>query len=205
LATLAGRRQVLIVNAHSVAGHDPTDGRRLWQYQWPGAHPKASQPLPLPSDRLFVTAGYGVGCVMLRLNTDADGQLTAEELWANRNMKCKFSNLAVLDGYAYGLDDGIMACIDLETGSRPWKRGRFGHGQVLLVGDTLLVLSEDGQLVMLDATTEGYRELGRIQAVEGKTWNNPALAGRFLLLRNSKEAVCYELTLADDSSASDSP
>jgi hypothetical protein len=77
-----------------------------------------------------------------------------------------------------------------------WKGGRYGHGQVLLVDDVLLVQSEPGEIVLVEASTEEHRELGRFQAIEGKTWNNLCLYGPFLLTRNGEEAACYKLPLA---------
>jgi outer membrane protein assembly factor BamB len=61
----------------------------------------------------------------------------------------------------------------------------------------LLVQAEDGTIVLFDPALDEPRELGRVAALSGKTWNNPALAGRFLLARNDREAACYELPLDD--------
>ncbi len=101
------------------------------------------------------------------------------------------------EGHIYALNDGVMACIDPDSGKRLWQGGRYGHGQLLLVGDLFLVQAEDpGDLLLVEATPERHNELGRIPALPGKTWNNPAISGRLLLLRNHEEAVCYELALA---------
>jgi hypothetical protein len=77
-----------------------------------------------------------------------------------------------------------------------WKNGRYGHGQLLLVGDSLLVLTESGEVVVIEASPSSNNNvLGRFQAIEGTTWNNIALYGPFLLVRNSNEAACYLLPL----------
>jgi outer membrane protein assembly factor BamB len=112
-------------------------------------------------------------------------------------MKTKFTNVVVRDGFVYGLDDGIMQCLDLATGDQKWKGGRYGHGQVLLVGDVLLVTTESGEVVLVEAGPTKHRELARFAALTGKTWNNAALAGRYLLVRNAQEAACYELPLLE--------
>lgn len=202
LATLGGVRQILSVNAGSVTGHDPANGRELWNFPWPGDFPKASQPVALSSDRVFASAGYGVGCALLELGGSEGGPLRATEIWRNQNMKTQFTNVVVRDGFAYGLDDGILACIDLATGERQWKGGRYGHGQVLLVNDTILIQAESGAIVLAAADRSAYRELTRFPALTSKTWNNPALSGRYLLVRNDREAACFELPLADPASAS---
>ena len=92
-----------------------------------------------------------------------------------------------------------MDCADLETGKRNWKKRRrpeLGHGQIILVGDKILALSESGELVLIAADAKKYRELAKLQAIEGVTWNNPALSGQYLLVRNAEEAACFELPMA---------
>ena len=95
----------------------------------------------------------------------------------------------------YGLDDGVLACLNLEQGKRKWKEGRYGHGQILLVNDLLLVQAESGDVVLVEISPEKPRERARFPAIRGKTWNNPALLGDLLLVRNDREAACYRLPL----------
>ena len=82
---------------------------------------------------------------------------------------------------------------DVATGKRRWQGGRYGHGQMLLCGDKLVILAESGELVLVQATPDAHRELGRIQAIEGKTWNNPAMVGNRVYVRNHIEMAAYEL------------
>jgi len=196
LATVAGVRQVLIVSDKSIEGYDPETGARLWRQAWPwnqAKHAKISQPLLVGDDRLLITAAYSSGSALVKLHREADGTLRPELLWKNRNLKAKFSNPIVLGEHAYGLDMIVLTCLDLETGKATWKGGRFGHGQLLQVGDLTLVISEKGELALMELTPEKHTELGRIQALEGKTWNTMAIAGNLLLVRNSEEAACFEL------------
>lgn len=197
LTALAGRRQILSVNAQSVSAHEPESGELLWQFPWAGQMAKCSQPVPLSDSQVFLSAGYGVGCELIAITANDQGALAPKSVWTNRQMKTRFTNVAVREGFAYGLDDGVLACLDLSDGRRRWKAGRYGHGQVLAVGDTLVVQAETGEVVLVRATPERHEELARLSALSDKTWNNPVLAGKYLLLRNDREAVCYELTLAD--------
>lgn len=194
LATLAGRRQVLLLDGESLAGYDANDGKELWRRPWPVQQGiNVAQPLVLEGDRVFITSGYGVGCAMLRIKCDG-GEWQIEELWRNRNMRCKFTSPVIRQGHIYGLDEGILACVDQETGQRKWRDGRFGHGQLVLSGDLLVVVSETGQMALVEATPEAYRELGRFPALNGdRTWNLPALAGGKVYLRNHVEMACYDL------------
>jgi outer membrane protein assembly factor BamB len=192
LATLAGRRQILLVNQASIAGHDPESGELLWREPWPHPGEKITPPLLLGDDRLLVSAGYGAGARLLRVQPAASG-FAVEEIWESRRLKSKFASMALHRGIVYGLDDGVLTALDPQTGKRIWKHGRYGHGQLILVGDLLLIQAENGDVALVEATPEGHRELARLPALEGKTWNPPALAGRHLLVRNNREAACYEL------------
>jgi outer membrane protein assembly factor BamB len=186
--TLGGREQVVILNKASVAGHDPETGEVLWQTDFPGGQPNVAVPVALDGERLLVSVGYGIGSKAYRVNGDG-----AALLWETPRLKSKFANLVVHDGHVYGLDDGVLTCLDPASGERVWKGGRYGHGQLLLVGGLLLVQTEEGEVVMVEATPREHRELGRFTAFDGKTWNPPALAGRLLLVRNDREAAAFEL------------
>ncbi|MCZ6725732.1 MAG: PQQ-like beta-propeller repeat protein [Acidobacteria bacterium] len=194
-ATLAGTLQIVIFNRASVAGHDVGTGRMLWSYPWSFRQPNVAQPLVVGDDRLLVSSGYGEGSRMLRIERDGTG-FTASLVWESPRLKAKFTNVVLHEGFVYGLDDGVLVCLDPATGERCWKRGRYGHGQVILVDDLLLVQSEKGEVVLLEPNPDEHRELGRFRAFDDKTWNSPALVGRYLLLRNHREAALFELPLA---------
>lgn len=193
IVTLAGARQILMLNDNTIAGYDPNDGKQLWEHDWPGSEPKVTQPLVVGSNRLAIGSGYGVGTALFELSVGDRGRLRAREIWHTRNLKPKFANLVCREGAIFGLDEGILTCLDLATGQRRWKKGRYGHGQLLLVENILLVLAEDGQLVLVEATPDAPRELATFPALEGKSWSHPVLVPPYLLLRNDHEAACYEL------------
>ena len=193
VATLAGVRQIVSRNQNSVTGHEIGSGRVLWRIEWTGSQPNAVQPLALPGDRLLVSSGWGRGAAVYDVSASQTGELELTRRWEAITLKPKFSNAVLHDGLVYGLDDGILVCVDPETGKRRWKRGRYGHGQLLLVEDTLLIQSEHGEVVLVEPDPTEHRELARFDLFDGKLWNPPALAGRYLLMRNDAEAVLLEL------------
>jgi outer membrane protein assembly factor BamB len=192
-ATLAGRDQVVVLNRASVAAHDPDTGAQLWETPFPRGQPNVAAPVALGPDRLMVSVGYGVGSKAYRVAAGSGGALETALLWETPRLKSKFANLVAHGGYVYGLDDGVLTCIDPATGERTWKEGRYGHGQLLLAGGLLLVQTEEGEIVLVEPSPRQLQERGRFAALVGKTWNPPALAGRVLLVRNDREAAAYEL------------
>jgi len=193
---LAGHTQVVVFNNGSVAGHDLDTGELLWQHPYARGHVHVAVPLVLGSGRVLVSSGYGHGSELYDIQLDEEGDWSANLVWKSRRMKAKFTNLIEHDGFIYGLDDGIFACISADTGDLQWKDGRYGHGQVILAGEHLLVTTETGHVVLIDPSPEELRELSRASIFRGKTWNPPALAGRYLFLRTDAEAVCLELAVA---------
>ncbi|MCK4685399.1 MAG: hypothetical protein KAT44_10610, partial [Pirellulales bacterium] len=110
-------------------------------------------------------------------------------------LKTKFTNVSTFNGYAYGLSDGILECVELSSGTRMWKQGRYGQGQLFRVGDVLLIQAESGEVVAVPATPEKPAELGRLAALDGQTWNTLCVSGSNLLVRNAQEAACYKISL----------
>jgi outer membrane protein assembly factor BamB len=98
-------------------------------------------------------------------------------------------------GYIYGLDNNILCCLDLRTGERCWKGGRYGYGQLMLVGHHVLVLTEEGEVALCEATHQEFREVARFAVLGSRTWNHPALSGEHLLIRNDRTAACVRLPI----------
>lgn len=200
LTTLAGQEQVLVLTATALAAHDPGNGQQLWRHPWqPNLVIKCTQPAVLadfdatsPHDQVLLSMGYGGGSQLVQVTNQAH-KWSSEERWSTRQLRAKFSNMIVRGGYVYGLDEGILTCLNLRDGSRQWKEGRYGYGQMILVDNLLLIQAEKGDVVLVEATPRGARELARLSALSDKTWNPPALAGKYLLVRNDREAVGYEL------------
>jgi outer membrane protein assembly factor BamB len=194
IVTLSGRRLLLFHAAVALEAHDPETGEFLWEFPWSNEHDNnCSQPIVIDAEagRLLVSSGYGQGAALIEAKPD-DATWNVATIWTSRDMRTKFTTAIRVDDAIYGLDDGILACIDLSTGKRRWKSGRYGHGQILLVGKTLLVQAENGDVALVDPQPKKCIELSRIPVLHNKTWNNPTVAGRHILVRNAEEAVCLE-------------
>jgi len=197
LARLAGRAVVLILTNRGLTAIDAAEGKIVWEHPYVMKSYGALQPLVV--DATDVIAGLSQVDGTLRLRASSDGvETTVETAWHSRDMKPDFNDFVAVDGQLYGYDGKIFSCVDLATGHRRWKKGRYGAGQVLALPDAkqLLVLSESGEIVLLNATPEKLDELARFKVLDGKTWNHPVLVGDRLYVRNGEEAACFELPTA---------
>lgn len=193
LVTLADKRQIIVVTSRRVVGLGIEDGSKLWDYPWEtGMGINCSQPIVFDKNRFFISAGYGKGAAFVEV-TGSGKNFTARKIWENNLMKNKFNSSVIHDGHAYGLDEGILTCLEVETGERKWKGGRYGYGQVLLAGDHLIITSDAGEIALVRATPDRHEEVARFSALEGKTWNYPAIADGRLLVRNETQMACYNI------------
>jgi outer membrane protein assembly factor BamB len=191
--TLAGVDQIVAMLANRVVGLSSDGGNLLWESPWPsdgGNH--AAQPVILGENRIFLSSGTGIRGLALEIVRDGEG-LTARELWRTNRMKNDVSSSVHHDGFIYGIDQGILACIDAANGELKWKGGRYGNGQTLLAFGHLVVTTGDGEVVLVRATPDGHQEIARTPAVEGSTFNHPALVDGFLLVRNGAQMAAFDL------------
>lgn len=194
IVELAGERHLLVVTRTRVVGLKISDGALLWEFPWRVGQGQRhiSQPAVVSTNRVFISAGYGTGCALIEV-TRSDNGSAAREVWRNKNMKNKFTSSVFVNGALFGLDEDILTCLDVATGERAWKDGRYGYGQVIAAGDQLIVLCGNGDLAVVKADPKSHIELARFPALQGKTWNHPAIADGLLLIRNNAEMACYDL------------
>lgn len=194
-ATILGVPQFVLVTATRVLGLSVDKRAVLWEFPWKTDHDaSAVQPIVIGDERVFYSSGYGTGAVVVEL-TKSGETFAVREVWRNIRMKNRQSTSVLRDGFIYGLDEGILACIDASTGDLKWKGGRYGHGQVLLAGDHLVVTTEEGELALVAASPEKFQEIARVPAIDGETWNVPAFAGGILLVRNTRQMAAFDLRL----------
>ncbi len=197
-ATVAGTEQILMVAETQAMGFDPANGNVLWTWARPGetnGGANTSQLTVVSATRVLTTKGYSDGGGELIELSNIDGRLVPASIWKNEvAIKTKLTSPVIYDGHSYALSNGFLECLSLDKGQRIWKRrGRFGHGQLLLINDMLLLHSETGTLFLIAASADGYKERGTLSTISGVCWNTLCLYGDTLLVRSDLEATCIQL------------
>jgi len=190
LGTLNGQRQIITVTAVRVVGLNPADGKLLWGFPWKTEYDvNSSSPILVGPNQFVIASGYDHGTALVEVAPDG----TTKTIWQNKKLKTKFSTAVLHEGHLYGLDDAILACVNVATGEQKWKGGRYGYGQLLLAQGHLIVTTEQGDIALVKAVPTGHEELARFNAIEGKTWNVPAIADGRLFVRNTREMAAFQL------------
>jgi hypothetical protein len=192
--TIDGVTQILQLNGAGITGVALADGTLLWEHPWKG-YPIVQPALTTDGDILIsVDDRSGIRRIAV---ANGPGGWTVEEHWTSDRLKPYFNDSVIHNGHAYGFESRSLACIDLKDGTRKWRGGRYGCGQVVLLIDQglLLVLSEKGDLALVEAIPGKFAEIARFPAMKGKTWNHPALVGDVLLVRNGREMAAFRLSL----------
>lgn len=204
LITLDGKPQIIIMAEEHAVGHDPDTGEELWAFARIGSsssEANCSQVNYLGDHRFLLTKGYRLGGEMISVVQNETGVWEATSLGKNsRLLNTKMTNPVVDDGFAWALSDGFISCVELKT-EAPWlqrkwrQRIRYGHGQLLAVGDKLLIHGEDGVLALTELNSDKFQKLAQIDTIEGFCWNTIAIYGDLLLVRSEREAACYRLPI----------
>ena len=202
--TLHGEKMYVYAAVGGIVGIS-LGGKLLWEIPW-SASVIAPSPVPVSGNRIFITAGYGSGSLMVEIEKSASGYVAKEIATHGPKdwLACEQQTPIVYDGLLYGImpkDGGALkqqfVCYNPDSGERVWSSGkthRFGLGPFFLADDKFYVLNDDGTLTMLALSKTGYEQLAQHRILDGHdAWGPIALAGTRMLLRDSTRMVCIEV------------
>ncbi|MEI8371380.1 MAG: PQQ-binding-like beta-propeller repeat protein [Planctomycetota bacterium] len=201
VTTIHGQRQVIFFMQSGLVSVDTKTGNLLWKFPFSYSVSTAISPV-VSGDIVYLSAGYGVGSSACQIKKQGEG-FTATKLWfspGNEPVVNHWSTPVCKDGYLYGMfgfkkfKKGPMKCVELATGKVKWSQPNFGQGNLILVGNRLVALAEDGNLVIIEATPAAYQEIARTKAFEDKCWTTPAFADGKIYVRSISQGTCYDVS-----------
>ena len=195
ILTLFGQEQLITAVSGKIAFLDPRTGQTSWAGPWKIFlnNAQIAQPLALSKDSFLLSAGYGKGAECWTVSTGSGEPYILETVWKSKNLKSKFSNPVLKDGFIYGFNENSFTCLDASDGKLKWRGRKYGYGRVLLVDDKLVILGNTGVLSVVEVNPEKFTELYSGQLLSNaRCWNGPALTGGYLLARNGKEIACFD-------------
>jgi len=194
LLTSDGIRQILLMSEVGVTSVSPADGSLIWMHSW--QEERIVQPALIRNGDLLISAGGLKGLRRITVKQGSDGW-DIQERWTSSQLKPNFNDIVIHNGHVFGFNGPILTCLDIENGKRKWRGGRYGGQLILLTDqDILLVLSEKGELALVNAAPDQFTEIALFPAIQGKTWNHPVLVGNILVVRNSEEMAAFRLSLS---------
>lgn len=189
-AKINGRSQYVVFLGTKLVGVDAASGRLLWSVPWKTTHDvNAAAPIVMENS-IFITSNYGRGCALV----DVSGN-SAKIRWQNRDIQSHFSSPILARGMLFSTSDpGYLVCMDPKTGRVAWKQRGFEKGGMIGVDGAFIVMDgARGDIVMFEANTQGYRELGRFNPLGGQSWTAPIIADGKLIVRNKQAMACFAL------------
>jgi len=193
-ATIHGVEQVIFLCRSGLVSLRISDGKELWRQAFPFKVSSAASPV-VAGNHIFCSAGYGVGAGLYEISKTGN-VFSSREVWRKRNeLVNHWSTPLHYKGKLYGIfgfkeyGKAPLQCVDLLTGEICWTKDGFGPGNLIRSDNTLLILSDDGYLVVADATSEKYNERLRRKVLQGKCWSTPTMSNQLLFLRSTEEMV----------------
>lgn len=197
VADIAGQHTAVFFTRTGLVAVDPSTGKVLYQFRWrarQAASVNAATPI-VAGDRIFLSASYGTGAVLLQVANNA-----VKPIWSgDESMSNHYSTSVLKDGYLYGFDGRqefgqTLRCVEMATGKVLWNVDGFGAGTLVIAGDTLVIMRESGELALAPASPKGFRFNARAQLLKGVVRAYPALANGHYYVRNEHQLNAFDLT-----------
>jgi outer membrane protein assembly factor BamB len=188
--TVNGVKQYLFFTGTALVSVSPTNGKKLWSHPWRTSYDvNAATPVFIPPDKVFISSGYNVGAAVLKIKG-----IQVEQVWRSQVMRNHWASPVLLGDYLYGFDEATLKCINVNTQEEKWATRGLGKGALIYADGHLIVLSERGKLLLVEAKPDAYLEKASVQVLRGRCWTVPTLANGKLYVKNQEEIVCFDVS-----------
>jgi outer membrane protein assembly factor BamB len=195
ILNLCGENHLLAGVKGKIAGINPSNGKIIWEKSWKIFLNNAQivQPIALSESSIILAAGYGKGAECWQFSRDKVERYQIETSWKSKDLKAKFSNPVLKDGYLYGLSENLLVCLEAKSGKLMWRGKKYGYGRILASEKNLFILGSTGVLSIVEAIPNEFREISSRQLLsDARCWNGPAFVNGYLLARNGEQIACFD-------------
>lgn len=196
-----GEREYVQLTSTALIGISAADGKLLWRYERAATRNGINCSTPVYHDGVVVAASaYGNGAGAVRLKTEANGAVTAEEVYFSSSMQNHHGGMIMFDDCLYGAaggnEGGFLVCLDFRTGQVLWRERRAPKGSLAFADSRLYLRTESGEMILIEPNRKGYVERGRFNPPDRSTapaWSHPVIANGKLYLRDQDGLLCYDV------------
>ena len=196
ILTILNEEHLIIALEGKIASLNPSNGETLWTKPWKIFMNNAQivQPIQASKNSFILAAGYGKGAECFNISKDSENNsYRVETSWKSKDLKAKFSNPVLKDGYLYGLSENLLVCLEAKTGKLMWRGKKYSYGRILLDDKHLLILGHSGVFSVIEASPDDFREISSQQLLsDARCWNGPAFVNGYLLARNGEQIACFD-------------
>lgn len=201
-ADLNGGRQYIRLFQSKVVGVDASNGKLLWESEWPRGK-TAVIPTPIYADQhVYITSDYGAGAKLIKIGSDN----SVSDVWDNKEMKNHHGGVVKIGDHVYGFSSGKgLICQDWKTGEVVWseKDRPLMKGAITAAGGKLICVNEaDGTITLAEASPKAFKSLGSFKLEpqsenrnpKGRIWAHPVVLNGKLYLRDQELLHCYDVS-----------
>jgi outer membrane protein assembly factor BamB len=188
--TVGGQSGIAIFSGSGLVAVNPANGKQLWSFPWQTSYDVNAADPVFSGDTVFISSNYGRGGALLRLSGGKPSQV-----WQNRYMRNHFNGCVLVNGFLYGTDEqNALKCLDAQTGRERWQQRGTGKGGLIAADGKLIVLSEDGELIVAPADPNRFAPISRAKVLDGLCWTHPVLANGRIYCRSAQGTlVCLDV------------
>jgi outer membrane protein assembly factor BamB len=191
-------RQYVQLLQKGLVGVDPKTGKFLWRYAKPVSPYNANIPTPVPDGGHVYVSSAGLGGGLVKL-TVKDGGVTPEQVYFESKLPTAIGGAVKVGDYLYGTTGSALLCIDFKSGTVKWDNRAIGTASICVADGLLFLHGENGDVALVEASPEAYREKGRFTPPEQpkharqmeKAWAHPVIADGRLFIRDLNSLWCY--------------
>jgi outer membrane protein assembly factor BamB len=197
LTTVSGTKQIVTLSEKSIVGINAADGKKLWLLPFVPQSRAYNAATPIVDGQRIIYTGAGRGTGMISIEKQGNG-FTTRDIWNNPEVAVQFNTPVLKDGMLFGMTNmGKLFCLEAVTGKTLWidsfQLDRGGFAAILDVGEVMMVLPSNPELIAFKPEGNSFTELGRTKVADSPTYAHPVISGKTMYIKDSDSVICWNI------------